>query len=107
LRDGHQGITKAQASPPREGSADPRDGGGSIPQAENGPHRVDLVEANEERDAALERAARAIAASKRGLDVSDPIINRVWASYVGQARAAVDAYSRDGGPNPIQQQAAR
>lgn len=37
----------------------------------------------------LERAARVIAASKRGVDPDAEAIDRVWTSYVGQARAVL------------------
>ena len=40
----------------------------------------------------IEASARAIAASKRGLSPSDAEIDRVWTSYVGQARAAIIAW---------------
>ena len=40
----------------------------------------------------LVRAARAIAANKRGLSVEDPEVERVYRSYIGQARAAIEAF---------------
>ena len=39
---------------------------------------------------AIEAAARSIAANKRGLRSDDPAIDRVWQSYAGQARAALN-----------------
>lgn len=39
----------------------------------------------------IERAARALAAHKRGLPPDDPEIDRVWASYCGQVRAVIEA----------------
>jgi hypothetical protein len=36
-----------------------------------------------------ERAARAIAANKRGVSTDDAAIDTVWTSYIGQARAAI------------------
>lgn len=38
----------------------------------------------------VERVARRIAASKRGLPSGSIAIDRVWSSYVGQARDAID-----------------
>lgn len=40
---------------------------------------------------AVERAAKAIAANKRGLTPDNPEVERVWPSYCGQARAALAA----------------
>lgn len=40
---------------------------------------------------AVARAARAIAANKRGLPIGSPEVDRVWFSYCGQARAALAA----------------
>ena len=41
---------------------------------------------------ALEGPARAIAANKRGLPASHPVIDRVWTAYIGQARACILAF---------------
>lgn len=40
-------------------------------------------------DNLMERVARAIAASRRGLSVDDPEIDRVWSGYGGCAKAAM------------------
>lgn len=43
----------------------------------------------------LEPSARAIAAAKRGIRPQHPIIDRVWPSYVGMAKAAILAFLED------------
>lgn len=55
-------------------------------------HRRQSLEAlDNPSEAVIEAGARAIAASKRGVEPDFPTIDVVWPSYVGQARAALPA----------------
>lgn len=49
------------------------------------------VRAYANREDVVERMARAIAASKRGIDPAAGVIDMVFYWYIGQARAAINA----------------
>lgn len=73
----------------------------AAPMVNSGPSRVASVSAVDRfpkivgYPECLEGPARAIAATKRGCKPGSPEIDRVWHTYVGQARACIIAFLED------------